>query len=216
MNPHIYKIQGDLGLKQDGKRGPITNAALLERADKGGLAVIDLPAGAVNPTKPFSAVGAAFASPSYSGMASVFGAAGGADCTAGRVALPFHFRLAWDLDQKVSIVSCHKKLASAFTGIWVDAAKHYGETEFRRLRLDLYGGCFNYRPMRGGSSLSTHAYGAAWDVDPERNQLKWDHNLASLSRSDYAPFWSIVEAYGAVSLGRAKNYDWMHFQFCKA
>lgn len=213
MNEHIFTIQGKLGLKQDGKRGPITTAAILEAADSGRLDVISAPK--VVAPAPVQQSATAFASPSYSGMASVFGAAGGGDCTAGRVTLPFSFRLAWDLDQKVSIVSCHKKLAGAFTGIWVDAAKHYGETEFRRLRLDLYGGCFNYRPMRGGSSLSTHAYGAAWDVDPERNQLKWDHNLASLARSEYAPFWNIVEAYGAVSLGRARDYDWMHFQFCK-
>ena len=30
---------------------------------------------------------------------------------------------------------------------------------------------------------------------------------------EYAAFWQFVEAEGAVSLGRARDYDWMHFQF---
>lgn len=149
----------------------------------------------------------------FSQMTAFYGEAGGADCTAGRVRLPFPFVIAWDKTQRITRFSCHKLLAAPLTEIFSDAADHYGEKEFRRLRLDRFGGCFNYRPIRGGTALSTHAWGAAVDLDPERNQLKWGKDRASLARPEYEPFWKIVEAHGAVSLGRKRNFDWMHFQF---
>lgn len=151
--------------------------------------------------------------PSQKGMAAFFGKAGEPLCTAGKVILPIPFRVAWNLNQKVKSFNCHEKVADAFTTIFGEAVKHYGEKEFAKLGLDLYGGCFNYRPMRGGASLSTHAYGIAYDADPERNQLRWGKDRAELAKAVYDPFWAIVEAQGAISLGRARNYDWMHFQF---
>ena len=69
--------------------------------------------------------------------------------------------------------------------------------------------------MRGSSTTtSTHAWGVAVDVDPERNQLRWDKSRAKLALPEYEPWWKIVESYGATSLGRRRNYDWMHFQLC--
>ena len=67
--------------------------------------------------------------------------------------------------------------------------------------------------MRGAKTWSMHAYGIAVDLDPERNQLKWGRDKAVFARPEYVPFWNIVESEGATSLGRARNYDWMHFQF---
>ncbi len=58
-----------------------------------------------------------------------------------------------------------------------------------------------------------HAWGIAVDLDPERNPLRWGRDRASFAASAYEPFWTIVEAAGAPSLGRACNRDWMHFQF---
>lgn len=96
-----------------------------------------------------------------------------------------------------------------------EAARHYGETEFRRLRLDRFGGCFNYRKMRGSNTLSIHSWGAAYDVDPERNGFTTPGPTATLSGAEYVPFWNIVEAHGAHVLGRRSNKDWMHFQFAR-
>lgn len=153
--------------------------------------------------------------PAYSDLARVFGPAAGPACTAGRVALPFPFVIAWDASQRIQSFACHEFIAPALTAIFAQTAKHYGEKEFRRLRLDRFGGCFNHRPMRGGTKLSTHSWGIAVDLDPERNQLKWGADRASFAKPAYLPFWEIVEAHGGVSLGRARNMDWMHFQWCK-
>lgn len=142
-----------------------------------------------------------------------FGAPGGPACTAGKVLLPFPFRIAWNKSQKVTQFSCHIKVATPLTDIFREASAHYGPARMSELGLDLFGGCFNYRPMRGGTALSMHASGIAVDLDPERNQLRWGRDRAVMARPEYLPWWKIVETHGAVSLGRQRNYDWMHFQF---
>lgn len=158
---------------------------------------------------------AATAWPLQKDMTAFYGPAGGPQCTAGSVVLPIPFTIAWNTVQKVARFSCHMKVAGAMTGIFTEAFRHYGEQAFRKLRLDMFGGCFNHRNMRGGTALSTHAFGAATDLDPERNQLRWGKDRAVFARPDYNAFWDIVEAHGAVSLGRVANFDWMHFQFAR-
>lgn len=153
--------------------------------------------------------------PSQANVQQVFGKPGNPRCTAGKARLPFPFRLAWDLNQKVMQFGCHELVAEPLTRIFARAVEHYGEAEYRRLGLDLFGGCYNLRPMRGGSTYSMHAYGIAVDLDPERNQLRWGRDKAEFAKPEYAPFWGIVEDEGAVSLGRHANYDWMHFQFAR-
>lgn len=197
----------------DGKDGPNTREAFTDWRTfeaTGAKPVVDR-----TPLPSYSPSPKQIIYPRQRDMQSFYGTAGGDQCTAGNVILPFAFRIAWDLDEKKLSFACHEKLAKPFKSIFDNAAAHYGEVGFRRLGLDLFGGCYNYRNMRGGTSLSTHAYGAAYDVDPERNQLRWGADRATLDASDYDTWWSIVEAQGAVSLGRAANRDWMHFQFAR-
>lgn len=151
--------------------------------------------------------------PRQSGVPAFFGKAGGPRATAGKAKLPFAFRIAWNKSQKVKQFACHELVADSFTSIFAQAAAHYGEAEMIRLGLDLFGGCFNDRAMRGGTAKSMHAFGIAYDGDPERNQLRWGKDRAEFAKPEYDVFWAIVEAHGGVSLGRLRNYDWMHFQF---
>lgn len=150
--------------------------------------------------------------PRQADMQRVFGAPGSSEATAGQCDLPFPFIIAWNTSQRVNRFACHRKVAGTFTRVFADAAKHYGEARFRQLRLDRFGGCYNNRAMRGGTRPSTHAYGAAVDLDPENNQLRWGRDRASFARPEYDAFWKIIEAAGLVSLGRVANMDWMHFQ----
>jgi len=168
------------------------------------------PALALDRTAPAAAQPDTF--PLQKNMAAHYGPAGGPRCTAGTVRFQFAHKLAWDLNTHVNTFRCHELIAPTFQRVFDDAARHYGETEYRRLRLDLFGGCFNNRAMRGGTAKSTHAWGIAVDLDPERNQLKWGRDKASFAGSAFEPFWNIVESAGLVSLGRLRNFDWMHFQ----
>jgi hypothetical protein len=129
--------------------------------------------------------------------------------------LPFPMRLAWEPTTLVHRFSCHEKVHDAMRAIWKGALDHYGHDELKRLRLDMYGGCLNVRKMRGGSNWSMHSWGIAEDIDPDRNQLKFKRAQATLDDPPYEPFWKLVYAQGALSLGRERDYDWMHFQFTR-
>jgi hypothetical protein len=125
---------------------------------------------------------------------------------------PWDMVLAWDTDTKVSRISVHEKVAESAKRAMEKIANHYSDTQLREMGLHLFGGSLNVRKMRGGSAYSMHSWGIAIDFDPMRNQLKWGRNLARLAKPDAQDFWKFWEAEGWVSLGRRKNYDWMHVQ----
>lgn len=127
--------------------------------------------------------------------------------------LPFPLRLAWQKNTIVKRISCHKDIAEALKAVFKDILDFYGFEKIKELGIDLYGGCFAYRKMRGGSSLSVHAFGLAIDLDPDRNKLKETSKTARFARPEYKQMIDIFYKHGFISLGREKNYDWMHFQW---
>ena len=131
------------------------------------------------------------------------------------ILLPYPMKLAWDLDTKVSKMRCHKLAAEAFENVFNDLLAHYGMKEIERLGIDLFGGCFNYRKMRGGSEWSKHSWGIAIDLDPARNKLKETAKTARFARPEYQPMIDIFYNNGFISLGIEKNYDWQHFELRK-
>lgn len=126
--------------------------------------------------------------------------------------LPYPMRLAWDLDTKVERITINKLCAPSAERVLSRALGHYGYDRLVELNLDRFGGCYANRAMRGGSSLSTHAFACALDIDPEHNQLRWGSDRAAMARPECSAFVDAFEAEGWVSLGRERNYDWMHFQ----
>lgn len=131
-----------------------------------------------------------------------------------QMTLPYPMRLAWDTHTSITKITCHKKLVPVFTKVFTELLAHYGLPKIQELGIDLYGGCFNYRLMRGSKTLlSTHSWGIAIDIDPARNQLKETSATARFARKEYKPMLDIFEANGFYSLGKYKNYDWMHWQY---
>lgn len=145
----------------------------------------------------------------YSDMVNFYGKVGTNQTS---LTIPYEMKLAWDLNVKISKITCHSKVKDSLERIFKNTLDHYGLENIRDLRLDIFGGCLNVRKMRGGSSWSIHSWGAAIDLDPDRNQLRWGKDKAVFAKVEYEPFWKIVEAEGWTSLGREKNMDYMHFQ----
>lgn len=127
--------------------------------------------------------------------------------------LPYPMRLAWETHTTVSKITCHTKVASALTAVFNDLLATYGLDKIKELGIDLYGGCYNYRLMRGSATkLSKHSWGTAIDLDPERNQLKENHTTARFARPEYKPMIDIFYKHNFLGLGKEKDYDWMHFE----
>lgn len=130
-----------------------------------------------------------------------------------QIILPYQMYLAWDSSSKVKKITCNEKCSQSLYSIFEKTFKTYGLKDIQKLKLDSFGGCLNVRKMRGSTtSWSIHSWGAAIDLDPDNNMLKWTKDKATFARKEYDEFWKIVESEGWVSLGRVKNYDWMHFQ----
>ena len=128
------------------------------------------------------------------------------------ITLPYPMRLAWDLNTSVTKMRCHKAVADDFTKVFNDLLSHYGYEKIKELGIDLFGGCFNFRQMRGGSDYSRHSWGIAIDLDPARNKLKETSRTARFARPEYKPMIDIFYKHGFINLGVEKNYDWMHFE----
>ena len=126
--------------------------------------------------------------------------------------LPYEMKLPWDLRIKARRTRCHIKVADSLQRILTKVKEIYGEDTISRLRLDHFGGCFNERPIRNGSLPSMHSWGIALDFDPSNNELSWGRDRATLAHPDYYDWWKCWEDEGWISLGRKRNFDWMHVQ----
>ena len=129
-----------------------------------------------------------------------------------KIQLPYPMRLAWDKKTSVTKMRVHKKAAQDFINVFNELLAVYGLAKIQELGIDLFGGCFNFRAMRGGSDYSRHSWGIAIDLDPSRNQLHETSKTARFARPEYKQMIDIFYKHGFVSLGREKNYDWMHFE----
>lgn len=129
------------------------------------------------------------------------------------IKLPYKMRVAWEKNSVVTQIQCHELIADPLLAVFKDILQYYGYERIVELGIDLYGGCFNYRLMRGSTTtLSRHSWGTAIDLDPDRNLLKETGKTARFARLEYKPMIDFFYKHGFISLGREKNYDWMHFE----
>jgi hypothetical protein len=126
--------------------------------------------------------------------------------------VPYPMKLSWYIKTIVTKIRCHKKIAEPLKKVFDEILTHYGLEKIKELKLDIFGGCYNFRPVRGGTNLSKHSWGIAIDLDPENNQLKWGKDKASFAKPEYKFMIDTFYKHGFESLGVEKNMDYMHFQ----
>lgn len=127
--------------------------------------------------------------------------------------VPYMHKIAWEPHKTIARFSIHEKCHDSALRVLTRVLDHYGPERIVQLRLDYWAGCLNVRPMKGTKNTpSMHSWGIAIDYDSERNQYKWGRDRASFAKPDYDKWWELWEEEGWLSLGRARNYDWMHVQ----
>ncbi len=110
----------------------------------------------------------------------------------------------------VRTIRVHRKLQGIFAGVYDQIFKaalwHVVEP---------YAGAFEFRLIRGGQSLSMHAFGAAVDHDPGRNPLGAPPASCRFGNTpEGAAVVRIFERNGFLWGGRFQGRkDCMHFQF---
>jgi len=108
------------------------------------------------------------------------------------------------LGKTVKTIRCHKLVAESLHRVLSEIARSSSSEV-----LTKYAGCFNLRPMRGGTSLSTHSWGIAIDLDPGNNgnRVHWPCQAKM-------PI-EVMESFsreGWLSAGAFWSRDSMHFQ----
>ena len=77
-------------------------------------------------------------------------------------------------------------------------------------KIHQFGGCFNIRKVRGGTEISSHAYGLAIDLNPRENPLGSTPTLESMHPELVKCFTDVGFVWG----GHFKNrLDPQHFQW---
>lgn len=116
-------------------------------------------------------------------------------------------------------IGLHKLVKEPVRRVLERTLDHYGLDGVKRLRLDQFSGALNVRKITGGSAWSMHAWGIAFDFDAAHNGYT-QHCRTSTPKPtfcgpEYKPWIQFWEDEGAVSLGKARDFDWMHFQFAR-
>lgn len=133
----------------------------------------------------------------------LFGEPGKPICYAGRVRLKRELKISWG-QEKIVVFACHKLVEDVMQSCF-DQIHDQNLWDL----LGEWGGCYNYRPVRGSSHISTHAWGIGIDLDPDNNPLggvgKLDTRIIRVFK-DHGFMW------GGDFSGRK---DPMHMQYAK-
>lgn len=145
------------------------------------------------------------------------------------VTTPYSMRIAWDKTKTTNRILVHKKVAEPLLNVMNDLLEAYGLDKIQKQRIDLYGGLYNFRPMRGLEKkyadaikakkfdlaytyLSRHSWASALDLDPERNGLKTKWANAQFSKPEYKKMNEIFYKHGFIGYGIERGNDAMHYE----
>lgn len=188
------QIQRKVGVRPDGVPGPVTAAAVAE---------------ALGIEAPVSSASHRWPRDTTAEMVAFYGQPG-----TGHTQIVPPYQLYYE-GRPLQRITVHQKIAEPVMRVLSRVLDEYGAENIRNLRLDVFDGCYNDRAKRGGTSRSVHAYAAALDFAAEWNPMHADHKTALFARPEYEGWFRAWEAEGAVSLGRARDFDYMHVQFAR-
>ncbi len=127
------------------------------------------------------------------------------------VKAPYDLFLPWRLHKPCEWIFCHRLVAESLLDALEEIESYHGGDYVDTHDLDRYGGMYHFRKMHSVDALSTHSWGIAIDLNPDR--AGWGADPATQPEF-------IVEAF----VRRGWNWgghwppkytsDPMHFQAC--
>ena len=137
-------------------------------------------------------------------LVDLLGPAGGAQASAGLVKLPKALKLGWS-DEYITRFACHILLQEKFTKVF---SKIHAEGFWSELKT--FDGCYDNRLIKGSSKKSSHAWGAAVDLNSATNRPDSVGDM-------HGQVILIFEEEGFIWGGHfsGKRRDPMHFQYVR-
>ncbi len=118
-----------------------------------------------------------------------------------RISLPFMMYLSWNVDRRIGRTAVAEQIAPALIDALKEIRDYKGSAYLRDHGMDLYGGCYNYRAIRGGKYLSTHSWACSFDINPHLGPYKGENKQPQF----------IIDAF--IKRGFTTfPWDGMHFQ----
>lgn len=123
--------------------------------------------------------------------------------------LPFTMIASWAPYDPVRRIEAHKLAGDKIVSALSRVASYKGLDYLKEHKLDRWGGCFNFRPIRGGTELSMHSLGIAVDINPDIGRLGSKEDAAAYPRFIIDAFKSEGFTWGGEGWTRP---DAMHFE----
>ncbi len=130
-----------------------------------------------------------------------------------RLQLPFPMIIAWDEKVVVTSFLVNPIIHTPLGNVYNQLLEVYDQDEINALRINRFGGCYNYRRKRNSNEWSSHAWAIAVDHDPVKNALAFNDKKASFSKPAFKPLIDVFYSNGFYNLGVESNFDWMHFEY---
>lgn len=122
--------------------------------------------------------------------------------------LPFPLIQSWGAKGEIRRFQAHRLAGARIVAAYSRIGAYKGIPYLRENKLDIWGGCWNFRRAKGWDVLSVHAWGAAVDHCPDIGRMGSAEDAATYPRFIVEAF----EAEGLVWGGRWKLPDAMHFE----
>ncbi|MEP0701260.1 MAG: hypothetical protein ABJC67_07935 [Lentilitoribacter sp.] len=129
-----------------------------------------------------------------------------------RVQTPYSMQISFLPGKHRSFLWAHQKVADSLASVLNRVHEHYGDKGIERLGLNVFGGDHVDRQMTGANRWSTHAYGIAFDFDPQNNAYQWSRKKARFAHPVYDDWWTFWKDEGWFALGPELDFDFMHIQ----
>ncbi|MFY8163265.1 MAG: M15 family metallopeptidase [Brevundimonas sp.] len=133
------------------------------------------------------------------------------DANIAKLTPPYRMVLAWDPTKVVSTIRIHRKCIGSLDNILHGILAHYGsQAAIEKARMHLFGGAYNFRLKRGGTTLSNHSWASAIDLDPANNAFGkvWKPNTGMMPLEVVEIFKREGWRWG----GKWSTGDAMHFE----
>jgi hypothetical protein len=196
QDQQIRAVQRSLGLNDDGIDGVKTWRAIHSR-------IVGMPS-----TQPTQTHKTEIPADEYRDICRIYGHPGD-ESKLVRFTFPYPMKLYGDTP--ITDHRCHRLCKPDLEAILETARDELGMDFIREHHLDHYDGVYNYRKMRGGSSMSRHSWGIAIDIAAEYNGNQVRRPQAEMPDE----FIKIFQRFGWKSGGAEWGRDFMHFQRTK-